>query len=528
VQTDVFALGVLLHELLTGARPTRLSDGGMAVDDGAVGNADLAAVLRHCLATDPDARYTAVEALGEDIDSFLARRPVSARPTAWPVRFGKFTQRYPLASVLGGVALAALIGGLAVSLKFASDARAEAERANAALAEAEYQYDYANANLLGQNTYGTILYELFAEEGRADDLTETLLERWRTLHETRDQTPEMAAAVSFVIGRNFFLRRDHANAQEVLGTWLEAGHGPAALRNTGREFYAMSLFESGRRTEALPIMREVMESFENGHRRPLADQLNFALRLATLTNAPADIDKAEALYNARAREQAGMELAPAQQINQFAGLLHIRKLRNDTAGAIEVGRDMLAIYDAHPEFRFGRTVTRINLGDLLLFTQDDAAGAEAAARKVIGIDVETEGESAATSRGYYLLARSLTMLGRFEEAEAALATGAGIQEKYTGVPGGGPDFLLARAEGLSASGDVDAARAVLTEAEGVAGALDIALQRAHADLMDGASGEAVAARLAEQLAEATPLNYKQEFVYRRLVRLGMAVFLAEP
>lgn len=521
VQTDIFALGVLLHELLTGELPIRTGEGGMEVDRVAIANADLAAILSRAMATMPEDRYGSVSALEADIAATLAHRPVSARRAGWAYAASKFPQRYPAASMLGAATVLSLAAGLVVSLKFASDARAEAQRANAALAEAEYQYEFANANLVGQNTYGTILYDLFAEEGRAEVLTETLVRRWRTLHDMRDQSPELAASVSFAVGRNFFLRRDHANAQQVLGPWLEADYGPDSLRATGREFYAMSLFESGRRVEALPIMRQVMQSYEEGHKRPIADQLNFALRLATLTNAPEDIDKAEALYNARAVEQAGTELSPAQEMNQLAGLMHISHLRKDYAGALQVARDIVSIYDANPEYTFGRTLARINLAELLFYTQDDAAGAEAEARKVLGIDLEAEGESAVTARGHLLLSRSLIFQGRLEEASGVLRSGAEVQERYTGLSGGGPDFELARAEWFAASGDAGSARQVLEAVSGTAGAPDRALIAAYIDLRDGRPGDEVAGTLAGELAGAMPLNYRRAFMYRRLVALGM-------
>ncbi len=273
VQTDIFALGVLLHHLLADRLPERRADGGMMVRREDIGSADLVAILQRTVATSPEARYFSVETLHDDILAVLDGRPVGAREGGLAYRAATVLRRFPLATGLAAAFVLALAGGLGFSLKFASEASAEAARAKAALEEAVYQSDYANANLLGQNTFGSILYELFAEEGRADALTSILLERWRGLHEIRDQSPDLAASVSFVVGRNFFLRRDHISAQEVLGTWLEGGYGPEALRNTGREFYAMSLFESGRQADALPIMRQVMESYETGHKRPVPTRL---------------------------------------------------------------------------------------------------------------------------------------------------------------------------------------------------------------------------------------------------------------
>lgn len=521
IATDIFQLGMLAHQLLAGSLPIRNADASVTLDSAAIASRDLYAILARTMAAQPEDRYVSAAALGEDLKAWLDRRPVQARHAGWLYRSGRVLARYPFASGFAALAVIALSAGLLTSLKFAAEARAETERTREALAEAQYQFEYANANLLGQNTYGTILYELFAEEGQEQALTDTLLARWQRLHDNRAGTPELAAATSFVLGRNFFLRRDHANAQAVLGPWLAERYGPDSLLANGRELYAMSLFESGRRTEALPEMREVMASFAQGHRRPVSAQLNFALRLATLTNLPADIDTAEALYHARELEQSDTARTPAQVLNSLSGLLHIRRLRGDDPGAIEVARQMLTIYEANPDYRFGRTLARINLGELLLFTADNASEAEAAARAVIGIDRNAEGESAVTARGYYLLARSLIAQSRLAEAAEALAEGRRLQERYTGAVGGGLDYDLVEAHIAAARGDLASARALMETASAANATPDTALVAALIALTEGEPVAAVASGLQTVIPSAATLNHKQQYLYRRLLALGL-------
>lgn len=521
VATDIFQLGMLAHQLLTGHLPARNADASVTVGRADGVSEDLRAILKQAVAARPEERYASAAAMGEDLKAWLDRRPVQARQGGWAYRSGRMIARYPFASGFAVLALVALTTGLMTSLKFAADARTETQRTREALAEAEYQFEYANANLLGQNTYGTILYELFAEEGREQALTDTLLARWQRLHEDRERIPDLAAATSFVLGRNFFLRRDHVNAQAVLGPWLTHRYGPDSLLAHGRELYAMSLFESGRRTEALPEMREVMASFEQGHRRAVSAQLNFALRLATLTNLPADIDKAEALYHARELEQTADERTPAQVLNSLPALLHIRRLRGDDLGAIDVAREMVAIYETNPDYRFGRTLARINLGELLLFATDNATDAEAAARAVIGLDRTAEGESAVTARGYYLLARSLMAQSRLAEAAEALAEGRRLQERYTGTPGGGPDYDLVEAQLAAGRGDVEGARRLLQQASAGTATADTALVAALIALVEGQAVTTVAEGLQAVIPSAATLNHKQKHLYRRLRALGL-------
>ncbi|HMA99299.1 MAG TPA: hypothetical protein VKO38_07610, partial [Wenzhouxiangella sp.] len=463
---------------------------------------------------DRDHRYGTAAAFAEDLRRYLANEPVLAQPPSLRYRARKFMRRHRLP-----VAAAAIV---AVAL-FASTVIASIAlmRTREALAEAEYQYEMSQANLLGQNTYGDILYELYAEDERGNELTDALMQRWAALHAERDKNPDQAASSSFVLGRQFHLRRDHTNAQKVLGDWLAEGYGPRSLRAMGREYYAMSLFESGKHAEALPEMRQVMASFEDGHRRPLQAQLNFGLRLATLSRAPADIEKAEALYHARAAEHRSRERTAVQQLTSLKGYMHILRLKGDLDGMVRVGEKIMSVYEATPDYVFGRGLARANLGSFYLYLQDDAAATEAVARKIIGYDQEAEGESAVTARGYYLLARALLFQGKLDAADEALTQGRVLQEKYTGLAGGGPDFDLVEAELAGMHGDLTRAETALARAEATAHPVEYALGRAHFALVAGEDKQAIYQALMVGLEPARPLHGKRKFLIRRLNALGL-------
>ncbi len=151
--TDVYALGVLLHELLTGTRPQRRDDDSLRTPSSLIaGNAakaiaaarattrsvlrrhlagDLDVILARALAIDPAQRYAGAAALADDIERHRSGRPVLARPDAHAYRVRKFIGRHRRALGITAVLLLSLVAGLAATLWQAHTARSEANRADA-------------------------------------------------------------------------------------------------------------------------------------------------------------------------------------------------------------------------------------------------------------------------------------------------------------------------------------------------------------------------------------------------------------
>jgi serine/threonine-protein kinase len=145
--TDVYALGVLLGELVTGQR---LNDGSGRTPSGHVSantepgilpaapavtrrqlRGDLDNVVLKAIANEPEHRYISAGALADDIERLLDRRPVSAHPPSTWYRAQKFVARHQ-----GGVAITALfalgiIAALGLALWQGRIARHEATRADA-------------------------------------------------------------------------------------------------------------------------------------------------------------------------------------------------------------------------------------------------------------------------------------------------------------------------------------------------------------------------------------------------------------
>jgi tetratricopeptide (TPR) repeat protein len=141
---DVYALGAILYECLTGRPPfrgeTALDTLHLATTQEPVPPAalnpkvprDLETVCLKCLEKDPARRYATAAALADDLDHFLRAEPVQARLPSAAYRLHKFAQRHTaLLAAAAAVFLALAVGlaGTAVGLVRARAARDRAVKA---------------------------------------------------------------------------------------------------------------------------------------------------------------------------------------------------------------------------------------------------------------------------------------------------------------------------------------------------------------------------------------------------------------
>jgi len=280
--TDTYALGALLHELLTGERYKPELGVNTALPK------DLIVILEKCLRIDPTKRYGGVEALHDDIVRFEKSEPVSARVSTPIYRLGRFLKRNAVAASILGLLFVSLIGGITGSLIFAERAATETRNAVAALKAAqiaEQEKEFEARTMAGYKYGLQTLYGGQEADGDAINPAQIDASLSKLIPEAEREARAgglQGAYTLYALGQHYTNRRDFRKAKAILMRLAAISSEDIHLRTEAQSTLAAVFGELG---EAEDAIRYAIAALEGRSKYEADHLLGYARDRFTLANA---------------------------------------------------------------------------------------------------------------------------------------------------------------------------------------------------------------------------------------------------
>jgi eukaryotic-like serine/threonine-protein kinase len=355
---DIYALGAMLYELLTGGPPFRgrdpvetvlqvLSQEPIALRRLAPKTPrDLETICLKCLEKQPAKRYGTARALADDLSRWLEGRPIQARPTSLSEKVWKWARRRPAAAALIAVSLLSLATFLAYGVW-------KNRQLNQALATTIEAHDRAEGNLR------RAIDAAARRITRSNDSTANpLLEELTFMEQIRAQPGDMP---------------DVQNERALAAGW--AGYIHSELNNSAAAEKAFGESIAG----FANLVRQFPE--EPTYRR---DQANFIARYGAFLARSGDNEGAKREYEkalamledllAKNPKDVEVRILVGAESNDLAGV--VGQLGGDSEPAyrraLAVREKLVADFPDDRDYRFDLTLTEMNLSTVKLRQQRNA------------------------------------------------------------------------------------------------------------------------------------------------------------
>jgi eukaryotic-like serine/threonine-protein kinase len=313
IRSDVYALGVILYELLARKAPydierkalheavqvIREEDPAPLSSINRRYRGDVETIVAKALEKDKARRYASAAELGADIRRYLADEPIVARPPSTGYQLQKFGRRHKALVAAAGAVFLVLVAGIIVSSREAVLARRAEQTAAKEAASANAVVNFLENDLLAQ---ASAKNQSGAGGGLDPDIrVRTALDRAAARVEGKfDTQPEVEAAIRDTVGKTYEDIAQYAESQKQLERALDLERqvwGPEdpktlnTLNHLGRTLWHQGKYQQAQALfgPALEIERRVL-----GPQHP--DTLYCMNNLANVYRAQNENAQAEPLY----------------------------------------------------------------------------------------------------------------------------------------------------------------------------------------------------------------------------------------
>ncbi|MFO0962566.1 MAG: serine/threonine-protein kinase [Phycisphaerales bacterium] len=457
VRSDVYALGVLLFEALTGQKPLDLSGRSLPEAVRIVADeeptrlgtldrtlrGDLETIVARCLEKDPQRRYASAGALGEDLRRHLAHLPIEARPPSTAYQVAKFARRNRGLVIGVCTAFVALLAATAVSITMAV-------RAEKARAEAETQLHSARVQA-ARSTHSfsflrTLLTAADPRRSSGKELTahDLVVQAAKNLESDPNQDNQVTGMLAGLVGYTFYRLGDLPEAERVMRRGVEL------LRKPDENAVGVSTTLADALTQLGDVLRV------RGKLDEAAQCMEEAIQIRI-----ADLQQA---FRALGREVAPDDIADgniAVALNNLALVHQERGDYRDSERAAQRACDMEEhLIEAGQRRQSSYATAMVNLAAAKLL-QGHPAEAEPLIRAAIPLRVAAEGEDAPMVQTYRNnLSTTLRSLGRYRESKELLEQVREVRRRT--LPPGHFEWAsseLTYAQTLAVLGDIAGAEA---------------------------------------------------------------------